>query len=318
MQRLFWLFVGVVGLVATPLMVAQQREKATFAVAAVIEQTQDGTVNWTQGYVEAIGEATYPQGKPRAQARLLARRGAIMDAQRNLLEIVAGVRVSAESEMRDFIVMSDIVRTRVEGIVKGANIVQAQDLGDTYRVVMRIPMKGELAALANTILKEPEAVDSGRLTRERVERFAPPQLPEEHRFIPPEPPKVTPMPLPEVQEGPFTGLLIDCRGLGVKPSMSPKIRNAYGQGIWGTVQVSREFVIEHGIVGYLRDLKDLTHPEVVSRIGTRPLVIRAIGVGGINRTDPLVSEEDARRILEANGRYHFLDQMRVIFLIDAR
>lgn len=43
------------------------------------------------------------------------------------------------------------------------------------------------------------------------------------------------------------------------------------------MRVSREFVIEHGIVGHLRDLKDLTHPDIVSHIGTRLLVVRAIG-----------------------------------------
>lgn len=317
MRRL--VMAGLIGLVAAPFIVAQQQQKvtATAVAAVVVEKFPEGKADWTYGYIQAIGKAVYPSGKPRAQARLLARRGAIMDAQRNLLEIVAGVRVSAESEMRDFIVMSDIVRTRIEGIIKGAHVVQEQDLGDSYQVVMRIPMKGDLAALVNETMKEPELVDE-KLTREQVERFSPPELPEEKRFVPPTPPEVTPLPLPEVQEGPFTGLLIDCRGMRVKPSMCPKIRDAYGQEIWGTVKVSREFVIEHGIVGYLRDLKDLTHPDVVSRIGTRPLVIRAIGVGGTNRTDPLVSEEDARRILEANERYHFLDQMKVIFLIDAR
>jgi hypothetical protein len=310
---------GWVGLVAVALVLtgvilvaAQREERAAVAVAAVIERVEHGAINWTQGYVEAVGEAVYPSGKPRTQARLLARRGAIMDAQRNLLEIVAGVRVSAEAMMRDFEVTSDIVRTRVEGIIKGAQVVSEQDLGDSYRVTMRIPMKGELAALTHTVLTKPAEIDA-RLSEETVSRFSPPQV---EPVVPPEPPKVVFPPLPEVSEGPFTGVIIDCRGLGVKPSMCPKIRKPDGTEVWGTVKVNREFVIEHGIVGYLRDFKDLKHPDVVARIGDRPLVLRAIGVGGKHRTDPILSDEDVQRLLQENEKYHFLDQMRVIFFID--
>jgi hypothetical protein len=117
-----------------------------------------------------------------------------MDAQRNLLEIVAGVRVSAEAMMRDFEVTSDIVRTRVEGIIKGAQVVSEQDLGDSYRVTMRIPMKGELAALTHTVLTKPAEIDA-RLSEEMVSRFSPPQV---EPVVPPEPPKVVFPPLPEV------------------------------------------------------------------------------------------------------------------------
>jgi hypothetical protein len=98
--------------------------------------------------------------------------------------------------------------------------------------------------------------------------------------------------------------------------MCPKIRKPDGTEVWGTVKVNREFVIEHGIVGYLRDFKDLKHPDVVARIGDRPLVLRAIGVGGKHRTDPILSDEDFQRLLQENEKYHFLDQMRVIFFID--
>lgn len=204
-MRWKWLMIVLAGLIAAPFIAAHQQQKVTAAAVAavVVEKFPEGKVDWTYGYVQAVGEAVYPSGKSRAQARLLARRSAIMDAQRDLLEILAGVRVSAESTMRDFEVASDIVRTRVEGIVKGAQIVEEKDLGDSFQVTIRIPMRGELAGLVNEAMREPKSVDE-KLTHEQMERFSPPELPEERRFVPPALPEVTPLPLPKVQEGPFT------------------------------------------------------------------------------------------------------------------
>ncbi len=322
-----WIFSFLMVVVTVGVAQCQEtKAKTMVAVAAVVEQVRGGTVNWTKGYLEVSGEAAYPRGKPKAQARLMARRGAIMDAQRNLLEMIAGVRISAEAVMQDLEVISDVVRTRVEGTIKGAQIVREQDKGDSFQVTLRLPLSGDLADLVHTLQTEPEKIDQ-RLSKEDLVRLSPPQL----TPIPsptPTPPSAepvpspslpspkTPAPLPQVRTGPYTGLLIDCRGLKVKPSMSPKIRRPDGTEVWGTVNVSREYVIEHGIVGYLRNPKDLTHPDVIARIGQRPLVVRAIGVAGKFRTDPVLSEEDVQQVLEENEKYHFLDQMRVIFLID--
>lgn len=312
---------GILGLSAVLLAmgVAQRQEtgaKTVVTLTAVVEQVGPGTVNWTQGYLEANGEAAYPQGRSGAQARLMARRGAIIDAQRNLLEVMEGVRISAESVMKDLELVSDEVRTRVEGVIKGAVIVREQDKGDAYQVTLRLPLGGDLAALVRTLQAEPEKVDP-RLSREEVGRFSPPQLPPVPQAKPtPGKETLAPLPLPRVEAGPYTGLLIDCRGLGVKPSMSPKIRRADGTEVWGTLSVSSEYVNAYGIVAYLRDPKDLTHPDIVARIGQRPLVVRAIGAVGKFHTDPLLSDEDVRRVLEENARYYFLDQMRVAFLVD--
>jgi hypothetical protein len=49
----------------------------------------------------------------------MAERGAVVDAQRNLLEITEGVRVNGETVVKDYITQSDIIFSRVDGIVKG-------------------------------------------------------------------------------------------------------------------------------------------------------------------------------------------------------
>ena len=103
-----------------------------------------GSVNWTDGYVEAVGIGAPPQrniGSP--QARPMALRAAQIDAYRNLLEVVSGVRVDSTTTIRDFVVESDIINTQVQGMVKGAKTMKQEYLSDgTVEVTVRMPLSG--------------------------------------------------------------------------------------------------------------------------------------------------------------------------------
>ncbi len=65
-----------------------------------------------------------------AQARLMAKRAAKMDALRNLLEQAYGVTISSSSSVRDFVLQNDSVRSRVDAYIKGAKIVDERYLQD--------------------------------------------------------------------------------------------------------------------------------------------------------------------------------------------
>lgn len=81
-----------------------------------------GQVNWSRQFVEAEGMAVIDRVKyaNEAQARAVALRGAEVVAYANLLEITKGVRVQRSTTVRDLMTESDVVRTEVEGIVRGA------------------------------------------------------------------------------------------------------------------------------------------------------------------------------------------------------
>lgn len=293
---------------------AQQRQQIRVQYQATIERlTEKAVINWTSGYIEARGESVYPEGMSRSQARLMARRGAIVDAQRNLLESLAGVQLTAETTMKNSLLVSDVVQTRVEGFVRGAVVVREQDKGDTYEVTLRLPL-GEVASLAHEVQREPQRYE---LQPEEVQQWSPPVMPEERIRVPAEPPRVRPVPNVPTQldsEKAITGVIIDCRGYGLRSCMSPRIRRPDGSEVWGTVQVSPEFVNEYGVAAYLseRNLNLLKSPEISRRIGENPMLLRAIGVAGTGKTDPVLSDADADRLLEANRRFRFLDEFRVL------
>ena len=93
------------------------------ADTAVREVFDKGEIDWTHGFVRAKGYGFVDPKKPKGQARLLAERAAVVDARRNLLEILKGVHITSETVVEDYMTTSDLIVQRVEGIVKGARVV---------------------------------------------------------------------------------------------------------------------------------------------------------------------------------------------------
>lgn len=122
----------------------------------LIVNKPNGSVNWTQQYIEAVGQSVIDNDKFKntAQAKLMATRGAVVVAQRNLLEIVKGVNIIGETTVQDMITTSDYVYSRVEGVIKGAKqIGEPIEKNGYIEVRLRMPLYGQ-ESLANTMNDE--------------------------------------------------------------------------------------------------------------------------------------------------------------------
>ena len=108
-------------------------------------------------------------------------------------------------------------------------------------------------------------------------------------------------------EGDYTGLIVDCRGLNLQPVMSPVIKNANAESIYGHQNLDYDKVIELGMAAYTDASGDL------SRAGNNPIVVRAISLDNFN-SNPVVSVADSNRILLENQSSKFLDDLNVVFL----
>lgn len=124
----------------TPSIAIQEKD-----VKDILETKPNGSINWTQQYVEAKGQSVIDteRFKNKAQANAMATRGAVVVAQRNLLEMVQGVSVVGETTVEDMITVSDYIYTRVEGFVKGAEqIGPAREVNGLIEVTLRMPIYG--------------------------------------------------------------------------------------------------------------------------------------------------------------------------------
>ncbi len=256
-----------------------------WAQGEVVQQFDQGSINWSTGKVVAVGIGA-PPDKPAnmAQARAMARRAAITVARRNLLEISQGVQVDSMTLVKDFTVKSDIIRTSVQGVVRNAQVIDTAYMSDgSVEVTMVMSLGGEFA---NVILPPP---------------------PMGTEF--PMPPPGTEMPTSQV----YTGMVIDARGLGARPAMAPKIVDESGKEIYGSAMVNREFAVQQGMVGYA---KDLSAAQGNNRVTDRPVTIKALRTSGAAKCDVVISDSDAAKLTSAAENLSFLQKCRVMVVLD--
>ncbi len=257
----------------------------------------EAATNWNTNVIQAKGEglpaawATTP-----AQARMSAKNAAIADARRNLLAIVKGVHIDATTTVENYMVQNDVIIQKVNGVVQGARIVAESSTGDGgYQVTLEMPIFGGKYSLAETVIERPTTI-------EPIPTPAPDYRP---------PVDYTPPSIPDYRPthsaGNYTGLIIDCRGLGsLNPVMSPVIKNSSGQKIYGHKNLDYDRIIREGMASYANDM------SMTTRAGSNPLVVRAIRLEDLNAT-PVVSMEDADMILYENDKTHFLENIAVVF-----
>jgi hypothetical protein len=82
------------------------------------------------------------------QAKLMAKRAAINDAQRNLAETIYGIRIDSKTTVRNYITENDVIRTQVHALLQGATVTDTKwDRDGTCTVKMEVPV----AALQRTL-----------------------------------------------------------------------------------------------------------------------------------------------------------------------
>lgn len=111
----------------------------------------------------------------------------------------------------------------------------------------------------------------------------------------------------------YTGVIIDTRGYGIKPSMAPKIYDANEVEVYGTMNTDLKYIIEVGIVGYAYDLEEAIKD---GRVGNNPLIVNAIGRMGAAKDMAIISIKDGDIIRDMANHTTLLNECKVMFIID--
>lgn len=268
-------------------------------------------INWSEGYIDMVGQGAAKQGERNPTLRRIqAERAAVLDAQRQFVELIQGVQVTSNSTLRDLRLDEDFVQSSARGWVRGGRKVAARMLDEEVaEVVLRVPIR-VVSEFARDLFETPDRYGWSETDRDRAVAPAPPRLAEPSRREP------SPHLSSPVSQGPYTGVVIDCRNLTFSPSIAPKIRRPDGKEVWGTMRVDFNTAHDTGIAGYAHSVEDLRLPEYRKRIGDRYMVIRAIGVMGPAGADAIISHADADWLTSENRRTGFLEKLGVVFLRD--
>ncbi len=131
------------------------------------------------------------------------------------------------------------------------------------------------------------------------------------------------IPIDRVSSRPYTGIIIDARGQlpvrgeftheKVEPALFPRIWDEEMNLLYEINMVEPEIVKKSGLVKYSSKTGETEYED---RVGNDPLRIFARGVFGIHRTDPIISRNDALKILSIPENVELLKQGKVVLLLD--
>lgn len=253
--------------------------------------------------IQAVGMGSLPAGMPLPRAKLMARRAAIMDAQRNLVEEIKGTAVDAESTMENFLLTSDIVKTKVSGMITGAKIIsEGMSLDGSYTVTMAVPAYG--------VDSVAEAAITQKLQNAGVRSPEPLPLPSSAAIQ-----SYKPAPNAAIAGG-YTGVVIDARGAALVRTFCPVIYDTNGRAIYGVNNVDVNYAISQGIVEYVEGPERWNSMGIGnSRAGSNPLIIKMFSLRErcTNKCDVVISVEDADKILIESQRSGMLGRYAVVF-----
>ena len=115
-----------------------------FCALAEAAEKESAPVDWGRTYIEATGMAHAPHNAYGAHARALARRGAIVDLQRNLLKSIGKIQVDSSTTMNNFMAGDKVYRisSEISGLVQGVQVLDGKWDGEAYTVTGRIRTDG--------------------------------------------------------------------------------------------------------------------------------------------------------------------------------
>lgn len=247
----------------------------------VIEHYKNGTINWTTRRLEAVGIAESEGQTIRNQivaAKLLARA--------NLLKVPEGIRIRGDYGVLKGINSKEIVVAELNGFLKNSKV---EEPVKNKWGLMQVTAYVYIDKTGNTILM-PEKV----VFKTDTASFKPPA-------DIPSPPAI------------YTGLIIDARGMGLRPAMLPRILvEGDLSELYGSMAVDRETALRIGFAGYAGTMEKAR--SIKKRIGENPLEISA--KSAFNTSDVVVSQDDARQIASAIVGNNFLKQCKVVIVLN--
>jgi len=280
----------------------------------VVQQVGNaGAVDWTKQLITSTGIGAPNPNVPPAAQRAGAIEAAKRVALRNLLETVRGMALNSDVTIENAMTTSDVIRTRIAGVVKNFTVKNIRYMSDgSVEVDVEMPISG---ALSDLVL--PQQFGGGQLMVSSQPLCPVCGQPwPKGKPVPPGVKLIYPQgqqPAQGAVNATYTGLIVDARGLGVHPAMAPRVLNENGDEVYGSRYVSRDYAVQIGMVGYAKHLNQARQSD---RVKDNPLVVKAIKASGPNRADVVVSNADAQIIHSAASNMNFLDHCRVMFLVD--
>ncbi len=177
------------------------------------EDLSTGVV-WREDVIMALGQGVAPDGLGGSPGgKLSAKRAAMVDLQRNLLEFTMGVKIQSSTTMKDLMV-NDLVKSSVQGLVKGVRVIKSDWDGQIYSLWGSLPLAELRGAAVHGL------------------------------------PSIVPKKVPPYSGEGYDSLVLDLEDQPFSPSMVISVKTRSGREIYGAAFVDRDSFIKKGMFHY--------------------------------------------------------------------
>lgn len=270
-------------------------------IQSYVQKLPSGTINWTT-YTLTSGSNCQPSSdtahniKTTTQGQQSLRPKAI----ENLVRTIQQVRINADSIVSDALNEAPPIKAKVIQMCKNAKTVEQNHLdGNPMPESVQLKLLGGFMQLM--LPEEIRQVEPIRAMNENSVNWPLLHLGENTENI------------KTGDDGIYTGLIIDARGIDAKPAMVPAIVDESGKQVYGSIYISREYAVQFGVCIYARNIENLFSN---ARIAPHPLAVKGLRTVKGRNCDIVISNADAAKLRDASANLGFLKQCRVIIVLD--
>ena len=255
-----------------------------FGIQVSADSFQESAI---KGYFEAEGYSAP------GQSRFAAMISAKVDAQRRLLEIIKGAKVTSATSIENGVLKSDVMISKVKGIVRGARMTgrEYDRKSGTAMIRLAIGYKDFL----NKAMKNKEFKDAFYETAKvKAPVFKAVKEDVVHTSVV------------------YDGLIVDATQTDMEPAYINRVY-ADGEIVYDPTKVPQQVVIERGLASYTINLNKAK--AILETYGVKhPLIVKATRTTKL-KSDVLIDERDATSIVSNNNKSGFLESAKIVFIL---
>jgi hypothetical protein len=253
--------------------------------AGYTEVFHSGKIDWSKWVAEAVGTKVMPSKEAKSEkAKAAAAEEAVQSAKGNLFDLVGKIKVDSTTTVKDLMVQSEPLSKKIQDLVQKVVPKRVRFSNDgRVEATVSIAMSG---ALSELVL--PDAICA-------IDSVQPG------------------IPNPNSQKESFTGLVVECAGIRVRPAIFPSIFDEDGQLVYGSPYIHREHAVKRGVAAYTRDISAAEKDE---RVAPRPLIVKGIRAAASGPSDIVISNSDAARVRGSAYHLKWLQSCRIMIVLE--
>ncbi|MGE0738962.1 hypothetical protein [Sulfurimonas sp.] len=248
-----------------------------------------------KGYYEAEGYSAP------GQTRFAAMISAKVDAQRRLVELIKGAKITSQTTIAKGMLQNDIMVSKVNGIIQGAKMT-AREFDNSSGTAM-VRLKIGYKELLKTGIQDEEFKDAF---------FDMAQTTESEYAIP----TVIDVASKELDEYDLTasydGLIIDATSTNMEPAYINRIFSS-GKIVYDPTKVPQQVIVERGLASYTVDINKAK--AILGTYGVKnPLIVKATSTTKL-KSDVNIEQEIASLVVANNNKNGFLESAKIVFIL---